>query len=107
MRLRQRGFKVEDRRLLAILDGADALRKAIKEFWPDAVVQSCLIHKERNLHRYLRKSDHAECSVYVLLMAYLTGENGLRGERNFHAVGVSSAARLAGQDGIFGSTSRR
>ena len=62
VRLRRRGFSVEDRRLLAILDGADALRKAIKQFWPDAVVQSCLIHKERNLHGYLRKSDHAECS---------------------------------------------
>lgn len=62
VRLRQRGFAVANRRLLAVLDGAEALRKAVKEFWPDAVIQNCLVHKERNLHGYLRKSDHAECS---------------------------------------------
>lgn len=60
-RLKQRGFHVRGR-LLAIIDGAQALRKAIRAFWPDARVQSCVIHKERNLHRYLRKADHSECS---------------------------------------------
>jgi transposase-like protein len=48
-----------------VLDGARALHKAVGEFWPDAVVQDCIIHKERNLHGYLRKSDHAECSRLV------------------------------------------
>jgi len=61
VRLRERGFAVEGR-LLAVLDGAAALRKAVKKLWPDAVIQACVIHKERNLHRYLRKSDHGECS---------------------------------------------
>jgi len=60
-RIKQRGFHVRGR-LLAVMDGAMALRKAIKSHWPDALVQSCLIHKERNLHRYLRKVDHSECS---------------------------------------------
>jgi len=60
-RLQARGFTTEGK-LLAVLDGAQALRKAVKELWPDALIQSCVIHKERNLHRYLRKSDHDECS---------------------------------------------
>ena len=61
VRIQKRGFAVEGR-LLAVLDGAAALRKAVKQLWPDAVIQACVIHKERNLHRYLRKGDHGECS---------------------------------------------
>jgi len=56
-----RAFSPEGR-LLAVLDGSSALRKGVKEFWPDSVIQACLIHKERNLHGYLRMSDHGECS---------------------------------------------
>jgi len=53
-RLVQRGFTAgENRPLLAVLDGSDALRKAIKKHFPDARIQRCLIHKERNLKRYL------------------------------------------------------
>lgn len=59
-RLKGRGFKVGGR-LYAVLDGAKALHKGVVEFWPDAVIQDCVIHKERNLYCYLRKSDHAEC----------------------------------------------
>jgi len=59
-RLRARGFKVGGR-LYAVLDGAKALHKGVVEFWPDAVIQDCVIHKERNLYCYLRKTDHAEC----------------------------------------------
>jgi transposase-like protein len=61
VRIRERGFAVEQR-LLAILDGSEALRKAVREFWSDAVIQCCLVHVERNLHGYLRKRDHSECS---------------------------------------------
>jgi transposase-like protein len=60
-RLQARGFRVEGR-LLAILDGSAALRKAVVERWPDAVIQHCVVHKERNLHGYLRRGDHGECS---------------------------------------------
>lgn len=63
-RIKQRGFHVRGR-LLAIIDGAKALRKAIASHWPDVLVQSCVIHKERNLHRYLRKSDHSEFSRLI------------------------------------------
>lgn len=60
-RLEVRGFKVPGR-LYAVLDGAKALHKAVMEFWPEAVIQDCVIHKERNLYGYLRKADHSECA---------------------------------------------
>lgn len=43
----------EGLRLLAVLDGSDALKRSLLEFFPDAVIQRCLVHKERNLRRYL------------------------------------------------------
>ena len=53
-RLMKRGFHC-DRPLLAVLDGSDALRLAVKEFFPDAIVQRCLVHKERNIRSKLSK----------------------------------------------------
>jgi putative transposase len=49
-----------DRRLLAVLDGSDALRSAVKAFFPDAVVQRCLVHKERNIRAKLSKKHWGE-----------------------------------------------
>ncbi|MEI6562613.1 MAG: hypothetical protein WCO68_11125, partial [Verrucomicrobiota bacterium] len=41
----------------------DTMRhKGVKAFWPDAVIQDCVIHKERNIQSHLRKGDHGECS---------------------------------------------
>jgi len=56
-----RGFTCEHR-LYVVLDGSDALRGAIKEFFPDAVVQRCLIHKERNIKGKLSKRYWGELS---------------------------------------------
>ncbi len=59
-RVQIRGFAPPERRpLLAVLDGSEALRKAVKAIFATAVVQRCLIHKERNLRRYLAKKDWA------------------------------------------------
>jgi transposase-like protein len=58
-RLMTRGFACE-RRLLAVLDGASALRTAIKEHFPDAVIQRCLVHKERNIRAKLSKRHWSE-----------------------------------------------
>ena len=58
-RLDRRGFTCK-RRLLAVLDGSDALKLALKEFFPDAVVQRCLVHKERNLRAKLSKKHWGE-----------------------------------------------
>jgi transposase-like protein len=63
-RLKRRGFAAaKDCRLLAVLDGASALRNAVSAHFPDAVFQRCLVHKERNLRRYLRKKDYPELSL--------------------------------------------
>ena len=76
-RLTGRGFKAEGR-LLAVLDGAKALHKGVKEFWPDAVIQDCVVHKERNLHGYLRKGDHGECSRLIKRMRLAQGPDAAR-----------------------------
>jgi transposase-like protein len=58
-RLDKRGFKCE-RRLFAVLDGSDALRSAVKEFFPDSIIQRCLVHKERNIRSKLSKKHWGE-----------------------------------------------
>jgi transposase-like protein len=48
-----RGLRT-DRRMLFVIDGAAALRKALRELWGDlAVVQRCQIHKLRNVTDHL------------------------------------------------------
>lgn len=62
-RLQQRGFgPPAGSRLLAVLDGAAALQTAVLTLWPTALIQRCVVHKERNLYGYLRKGDHAEAA---------------------------------------------
>jgi transposase-like protein len=58
-RIVSRGFTSEHR-LLALLDGSDALRGAVKEFFPDSVVQRCLVHKERNIRGKLSQRHWGE-----------------------------------------------
>jgi len=59
-RLMERGSHC-DRRLLAVLDGSDALRSVVaesfleKRFFPDSVIQRCLVHKEHNIRSKLSK----------------------------------------------------
>jgi len=64
-RLARRGFASATERLLAVVDGAEALSKAIREYFPGAQVQRCWVHKERNLHAYLNRNDHGECSHLI------------------------------------------
>jgi putative transposase len=58
-RLMKRGFSCE-RRLFAVLDGSDALRSVVTEFFEDAVIQRCLVHKERNIRSKLSKRHWGE-----------------------------------------------
>ena len=58
-RLMKRGFHCK-RPLFAVLDGSDSLRLAVKEFFPDSVVQRCLVHKERNIRAKLSKRHWGE-----------------------------------------------
>ncbi|MGH7001789.1 MAG: IS256 family transposase [Stellaceae bacterium] len=62
-RLQARGFgPAGGSRLFAVLDGSTPLHTAVMGAWPDALIQRCLVHKERNLYGYLRQGDHAEAS---------------------------------------------
>ncbi|QDV25279.1 Transposase, Mutator family [Aureliella helgolandensis] len=58
-RLARRGFTCSQR-LLAVLDGSDVLRRAVKEHFPDSVIQRCLVHKERNIRGKLSKRHTGE-----------------------------------------------
>lgn len=58
-RLMKRGFHC-DRRLLTVLDGSDALRSVVKQFFEDAVIQRCLVHKQRNIQAKLSKRHWGE-----------------------------------------------
>jgi len=59
-RVKRRGFAPpEGRPLLAVLDGSDSLRKAVLRHFPLSPIQRCLVHKERNLRRYLASKDYA------------------------------------------------
>ena len=58
-RLMKRGFHCR-RRLFAVLDGSGSLRSVVKEFFEDAVIQRCLVHKERNIRAKLSKRHGGE-----------------------------------------------
>jgi len=53
-RLVSRGFAARHG-LLAVLDGSDPLKQAVVALFPNAVIQRCLIHKERNLRGRLSR----------------------------------------------------
>ena len=104
-RLIRRGFRVaENRPLLAVLDGSEALRKATTKHFPNARIQRCLVHKERNLKRYLprrhweelhdlfdrlRKAQGAEAAIEVLaeLDRFLAPKN-LAARNSLHEAGA-------------------
>lgn len=49
-RLHARGLQAGTaRKLLLVRDGSEAIAKAVRHFWPDAVQQECLVHVERGL----------------------------------------------------------
>ena len=58
-RIVARGFKCSHR-LYVVLDGSDALRSAVKELFPEAVIQRCLVHKERNIRGKLSRRHWGE-----------------------------------------------
>ena len=72
-RIVKRGFQCEHR-LYVVLDGSDALRSAVKEFFSDSVIQRCLVHKERNIKAKLSKRHWDEVSR---LFTRLRGVQGI------------------------------
>jgi len=60
-RLQARGLHAGTaRRLLLVRDGSEAIAKAVRHFWPDAVQQECLVHVERGLCAKLSWKHHGE-----------------------------------------------
>ena len=72
-----RGFAAS-RRLLAVLDGSSALKKAVVKFFPDAVIQRCLVHKERNIRSRLSKRDWGELARLFKRLRQVQGEEAAR-----------------------------
>jgi putative transposase len=59
--IRERNFKLHCDRVLAVTDGAKAIKKALKDVFGDTVVvQRCWLHKLRNLQKYLPDTHHKQ-----------------------------------------------
>ena len=77
--LQRRGLqKKPARRLLAVLDGSEALRGAVMAHYPDTLVQRCLVHKERNIRGYLSKRHWAELAALFKKLRQGQGEKEAR-----------------------------
>lgn len=59
-RLVQRGLSFAARRPFVALDGAHALRQAVLKHWPDAAIQTCLVHVQSQVKARLSKRHQAE-----------------------------------------------
>lgn len=75
--LMRRGFRCE-RRLLAVLDGSEALRLVVLEFFGDAVIQRCLVHKERNVRAKLSRRHWGELTRLFKRLRQVQGEAAAR-----------------------------
>ena len=90
--------------MLVVLDGSKALRKATTKHFPHARIQRCLVHKERDLKRYLprrhweelhdlfdrlRKAQGADAAIEVLeeLDRFLVPKN-LAARNSLHEAGA-------------------
>lgn len=60
-KLCNRGFKAPHG-LLCVFDGSKALKHAVYKHFPNAIIQRCLIHKERNIKGCLSKKNWGELS---------------------------------------------
>lgn len=63
---------------LVICDGSKGLESAISELWPNALVQRCTVHKERNLLSHAPEPLHEELKLDYSQMIYAdTAEDAL------------------------------
>ena len=76
-RIKSRGFKTEGR-LLAVTDGSASLKKATLEHFHDAIIQRCLVHKERNIRARLSKRDWGELARLFKRLREVQGEQAAR-----------------------------
>ena len=72
-RLVFRGFEAR-RGLLAVLDGSDPLKKAVRTFFDDAVIQRCLVHKECNIRGRLSRRHWGDLARLFKRLREVEGE---------------------------------
>jgi len=76
-RLEQRGVRFGGRPL-CILDGSVALKRSVLARYPEAVVQRCLVHKERNLRGCLSRKDYPELNRLMNRLRQVQGAAAAR-----------------------------
>ncbi len=76
--LKKRGLKSIAKRFLTLLDGSNSLEKAVLTHYPNAVIQRCLVHKERNLRSYLSKRQHSELARLLNRLRRAEGKEAAR-----------------------------
>jgi transposase-like protein len=76
-RLDQRGVRFGGRPL-CILDGSVALKRSVLARYPEAVVQRCLVHKERNLRGCLSRKDYPELNRLMNRLRQVQGAAAAR-----------------------------
>lgn len=68
-----RKFKQRCEKILAVLDGGKALKKAVKNvFGSRVIIQRCWLHKLRNLKTYVPKRNHPELLRRMKMLMNLT-----------------------------------
>jgi len=79
--IQERGFTLQCERLLAVIDGAKALKKALRQvFGERVVIQRCWLHKERNLRAYLPERVHGTLHWRMKKLMTLTSLSEARKE---------------------------
>ena len=77
--IQEKGFgPVKGYRLLCLLDGSRALKNAVLGTWPDAVIQRCLVHKERNIKAKLSHKHHGKVAALFKALRIAQGEDEAR-----------------------------
>ncbi len=79
--IQERGFTLHRERLLAVIDGAKVLKKALRDVFGERVVlQRCALHKERNLRAYLPERVHGTLPWRMKKLLTLTSLSDARKE---------------------------
>jgi transposase-like protein len=75
--LSRRGLSVPSNRLLlALLDGSSALEKGVLRQYPNALIQRCLVHKQRNIRGYHSKRHWKELGQLFKRLRQSQGSEG-------------------------------
>lgn len=84
-RLHARGLREpKERHLLVQRDGSPAIAKAIRQYYPQALQQECVVHLQRNVKDKLRKKDGADLDLYFKRFREAQGREA--GEEAFGAL---------------------